>query len=284
MELLVEIVKFIVYSMVIVLVSKYALVKILRKMGEILNLKSKVIGNIAGITTSIPELLTVSFSAFTGLIETSTYNIISSNVINLIQYGAAVVLNKNQKVLANKAIRIDLFLVAITILIPIIMVIFHIESQLVIVPIFIALLILFYKITNNAHKLYMKKEKNDRKEEILTTKEVEQTGNIRKDMIMVVTQVILLIIVGIVLYVVGNLLSDVLNNLCVRFGIPEIIIGILLGFITSLPELITFFESQKHHTDDKEGVVEATSNLLTSNIMNLFVIQSIGILIYFIVK
>lgn len=284
MELLVEIVKFIVYSMVIVLVSKYALVKILRKMGEILNLKSKVIGNIAGITTSIPELLTVSFSAFTGLIETSTYNIISSNVINLIQYGAAVVLNKNQKVLANKAIRIDLFLVAITILIPIIMVIFHIESQLVIVPIFIASLILFYKITNNAHKLYMKKEKNDRKEEILTTKEVEQTCNIRKDMIMVVTQVILLIIVGIVLYVVGNLLSDVLNNLCVRFGIPEIIIGILLGFITSLPELITFFESQKHHTDDKEGVVEATSNLFTSNIMNLFVIQSIGILIYFIVK
>lgn len=284
MELLVEIVKFIVYSMVIVLVSKYALVKILRKIGEILNLKSKVIGNIAGITTSIPELLTVSFSAFIGLIETSTYNIISSNVINLIQYGAAVVLNKNQKVLANKAIRIDLFLVAITILIPIIMVIFHIESQLVIVPIFIALLILFYKITNNAHKLYMKKEKNDRKEEILTTKEVEQTGNIRKDMIMVVTQVILLITVGIVLYVVGNLLSDVLNNLCVRFGIPEIIIGILLGFITSLPELITFFESQKHHTDDKEGVVEATSNLLTSNIMNLFVIQSIGILIYFIVK
>ena len=284
MELLVEIVKFIVYSMVIVLVSKYALVKILRKMGGILNLKSKVIGNIAGIATSIPELLTVSFSALTGLIETSTYNIISSNVINLIQYGAAVVLNKNQKVLTNKAIRIDLFLVTITILIPIIMVIFHIESQLVIVPIFIALLLLFYKITNNAHKLYMKKEKNDKKEESLTTKEVEQTGNIRKDMIMVVTQVILLIIVGIVLYVVGNLLSDVLNNLCVRFAIPEIIIGILLGFITSLPELITFFESQKHHTDDKEGVVEATSNLLTSNIMNLFVIQSIGILIYFIVK
>ena len=59
------------------------------------------------------------------------------------------------------------------------------------------------------------------------------------------------------------------------------IIGILLGFITSLPELITFFESQRHHEEDKEGVTEATSNLLTSNIMNLFIIQSIGILIYY---
>ena len=59
---------------------------------------------------------------------------------------------------------------------------------------------------------------------------------------------------------------------------------VLLGFITSIPELITFFESQKHYKkkskDDILGVVEATNNLFTSNILNLFVIQSIGIVIY----
>ena len=59
-------------------------------------------------------------------------------------------------------------------------------------------------------------------------------------------------------------------------------IGILLGFITSIPELITFFEAQKHHKekgqDNMLGVVEATNNLLTSNVLNLFMIQSIGIL------
>ena len=38
-----------------------------------------------------------------------------------------------------------------------------------------------------------------------------------------------------------------LENLKVAFNIPEAIIGIALGFITSLPELITFFESQKHY-------------------------------------
>lgn len=283
MYLLIEIIKFLIYSIVIVVISKYALVRILRKLGKLLKLKSKVIGNIAGIATSIPELLTVSFSALTGLIETSVYNIISSNVINLIQYSAAVILNNNQKVLKNKAITIDLFLVGITIIIPIIMLVFNFESQFIIVPIFIVLLLIFYKITNNAHKLYMKKNNN---EEVVKSnvKENTEENNIRKDMLMVVIQIIFLITVGLILYVVGNLLSDVLNNLCVRFGIPEIIIGVLLGFITSLPELITFFEAQKHHTDDKEGVVEATSNLLTSNIMNLFVIQSIGIVIYLIVK
>ena len=92
-----------------------------------------------------------------------------------------------------------------------------------------------------------------------------------------------LIIIGIVLFIVGNLLSGTLEKLCVTFNIPEFIVGIALGFITSIPELITFFESQKHHKskqDDRLGVIEATNNLLTSNMLNLFIIQSIGIILY----
>lgn len=273
MELLTEIIKFLMYSSIIVLVSKYMLVKILRKLGELLELKSKVIGNIAGIATSIPELLTVSFSAFTGLIATSTYNIISSNIINLAQYSIAIVLNENQKVLRNKAIKIDLVLVVITILMPIGMMLFHLENNFICIPIFIILFLLFYRITNNAHKLYMTKEKNSDDEKML------EKGT-KRNIFLVIIQGILLIIVGIILYVIGNLLSEVLENLCIRFSIPESIIGILLGVITSIPELITFFESQRHHEEEKEGVVEATSNLLTSNMMNLFVIQSIGMMIY----
>lgn len=286
MNLFIEIVKFFIYSIIIVLISKYALVRILRKLGKLLSLKPKTIGNIAGIATSIPELLTVSFSAFAGLIATSTYNIISSNVINLVQYSVAVALNKNHKVLKNRAIRIELALVIATILIPIIMMIFNFENNVLLVPIFIVLFFLFYKITNNAHKLYMAKPDREDKENSLDKNEeaiknnITIKTNINKKLGAVAIQTILLVIVGIVLYLVGNLLSEVLNRLCRNFGIPEIIIGILLGLITSLPELITFFEAQKHHSSDKEGVIEATSNLLTSNIMNLFVIQSIGILIY----
>lgn len=281
MNLLVELIKFLVYSIFIVLIAKYVLVKILRKLGELLELKPKVIGNIAGIATSIPELLTVSFSAFTGLITTSMYNIISSNIINLLQYTISVVINKNQKVIKNQAIKIDLVLVAITIIIPIIMVIFRVEHNLILIPFFIICFFLCYKLSNNAHKLYMKKEieKSEKEEDI--HKNVE--NSMAKRYLYVFIYGILLILVGIALYIIGNLLSEVLENLCITFHVPEIIIGILLGFITSLPELITFFESQKHHEDEKEGIVEATSNLLTSNIMNLFIIQSVGILIYTIV-
>lgn len=278
MNLLVEVIKFFIYSILIVLISKYMLVRILRKLGELLELKSKVVGNIAGVATSIPELLTVSFSAFTGLITTSTYNILSSNIINLMQYSIAVILNKNQKMIRNQAIKIDIWLVMATILIPIIMIIFNIENNTILVPIFILLFFLFYKISNNAHKVYMKKVEVKEDDEKNTNSVVEKNRN--KRIISVIIQGILLILVGIALYLIGNLLSDVLENLCITFNVPEVIIGILLGVITSLPELITFFESQRHHSDEKEGVVEATSNLLISNIMNLFVIQSIGIIIY----
>ena len=72
-----ELIKFLMYSILIVIISKYILVRLLRSFALNLNLSSKAVGNIAGIATSIPELLTVSFSAFAGLISTSVFNIIS---------------------------------------------------------------------------------------------------------------------------------------------------------------------------------------------------------------
>lgn len=272
--------KFIFYSILIVLVSKYLLVRILRKIGELLKLKSKTVGFIAGIATSIPELLTVSFSAITGLLDTSVYNILSSNVINTIQYSGAIVLNKNQKVLRNKALRLDLLLVIITILIPIFMMLFRLESQLWLVPLFIILFFVFYRISGNAHKLYIYKKEN---KDIVNEKEISRISvekYTRKTIITVIIQILLLILVGALLYLIGEKLSYSLEQLSRSFNISEWFLGVLLGFITSLPELITFFEAQRHHSSEREGVVEATSNLLTSNIMNLFIIQSIGILIY----
>ena len=106
-----------------------------------------------------------------------------------------------------------------------------------------------------------------------------ERGNKRK----VAKNVCVLIATGTLLFVVGNLLGDTLETLCSRFNVPELIVGIVLGFVTSLPELITFFESQKHHKsaqNDMLGVIEATNNLLMSNVMNLFIIQSIGIVIF----
>lgn len=275
--MLIEIIKFIIYSIFIVIISKYVLVTTLRKLAESLKLKPKTVGNIAGYATSIPELLTITTSSIRGLSGASVYNIISSNVINLIQYIGAIALNKNFDKIKNKAIITDIILVIFTIIIPIILLKLKVELNLVIVPIFIILYILFRMINDKVHKMYLKQE--DEKIDYEIEKEEEEAS---KNRFQTIKYIIYLIITGVLLYFIGEKLGNTLENLCKLFNISEAIIGILLGFTTSIPELMTFFESQRHYKkqeDDMLGIVEATNNLLTSNILNLFAIQTIGILI-----
>ena len=273
-----EFIKFIIYVGVIVAISKYILVTVLRKLAENLNLKAKTIGNIAGVATSVPELLTVTISSIKGLIGASIYNILSSNIINLLQYLSSIIYNKNKKAFQNIAIKIDIIIVILTILIPIILLIANIEMNLYIIPIFILLYLLCNYINHNTHNLYLHREEENLSKKIEKEEKTER-GNTRKTIL----YISILIFVGVLLYVVGDLLGETLEILASHFGINQIIIGILLGFSTSIPELITFFESQKHYNKKSNeilGVVEATNNLLTSNLLNLFIIQTIGIILF----
>ena len=275
--MLLEFLKFIIYSGLIVLISKYILVKTLRKLAESMNLKPKIIGNIAGIATSIPEFLTVIISSLKGLFSVTIYNVLSSNIINFIQYIFSIILNKNTKAIKNKTIKIDILLVIITILLPLLIIILKIEIKIVLIPIFLALYLLFIIINNISHKKYLKIEEVELENILIKGK----SKNKKKIVIYITT----IIIIGILLYIIGELLGNVLKDLANKFNISEMIIGILLGFITSIPELITFFESQRHYRNNENntsGVIEATNNLLSSNILNLFIIQSVGFLIYII--
>ena len=286
MAIFTEIIKFLLYSFAIVIVAKYLLVPTLRKLSELFNLGPKAAGNIAGIATSVPELLTVSFAAYAGFIETGIYNVLSSNIINLAQYLGAIYINKNQKYIRNKAIRIDIIMVIITIIIPAFMVVAKIKVNMLTVIFFVILLCLFYYINLNVHKLYLRKqdEQIDKEENSKYTQEEELIKKGSKRGMQIIINIVYIIFIAIALYLIGNLLSDSLTNLSITFRLPDLVRGIALGFITSIPELITFTEAQRKPDKQAVGaelwVVEATNNLLTSNLLNLFAIQSIGIIIY----
>ena len=151
MNLFFEIVKLIVELLIIILVSKNLLVPIIRKLGEKLKLKPHTIGNIAGIATSIPEFLTVTFSAVNGMLDTGIFNILSSNISNTIQYTISILLNKNVNLLKNRVIKINMILVLLTIIIPIIVWKLQIMDNIIIVPIFIILFYIFNKINLISH-------------------------------------------------------------------------------------------------------------------------------------
>ena len=277
-EILLEFTKFIFLAFIIVIIAKYILVGLLRRLAETLGLKPRTVGNITGFATSVPEILTVSFSTGTGLIGAGIFNILSSNIINFLQYLLSIIINKNGKIIKNTAIKIDILLVIITIIIPILMIKFQMQTQSILIPVFILLTLLFFTINKNTHKKYLSKEEKELEEEI-QKEEKKIHGEKRKTLF----YIFCLILTSYLLFLIGDQLSNSLEILCYHLEIREEIIGILLGFVTSLPELITFFESQKHHTKEnnsRAGVVEATNNLLSSNIVTLFLVQSISIIIF----
>lgn len=280
--MLIEMIKFLIYSILIVMISKYILVKALRKLAENLKLKPRTIGNIAGMATSIPEFLTVTVSSFRGLMGTSVYNIISSNVINFIQYSVSLIINKNYKAIKNKGIIIQNIFVILTIIFPIILLKLEDTLNMIVVFILVAMYFIFYWMSKKIHERYLSYEDTKIEEREKEREEKEKYSN--KQSFIYVGYIL---IAGILLYFIGDALGSVLENLSESFGIAEWILGFLLGIITSIPELVTFFESQKHYKKEEDknllGVIEATNNLLTSNMLNLFIIQAIGIVIYIIV-
>ncbi len=278
--MIIEIGKFFIYAILIVLLSKFLLAKALRGMAENLKLKPRTTGSIAGIATSIPEFLTVTISSFKGLASTSLYNIFSSNIINFIQYIASILVNKNNREIKNKAILIQLGMAIFTIIIPIFLLRYEQHINIYFAISFMIIYFIFLWIIKKVHETYLKNYEKEI-EKMQTIEEVKETQN-KKTYAYILT----IIISGILLYIVGDALGDVLKKLSETFGIAESILGILLGVITSIPEFITFFESQKHYKQSKErnilGVIEATNNLMVSNMLNVFIIQSIGIMINYI--
>lgn len=275
--MLIELIKFIICSILIVIISKHILSRALRSLAIGIKLKPKTIGNLAGIATSIPELLSVMIAGANGLVETTTFNILTSNIINFVEYIVTVVINKNIKKLKHKAIKREILLVLITIGISVIIALYEGKIGILGIVIFIFLFLLFHYIDRQIHKKYLKKEDEIFKNEVLETEDGKQNKE------KIYKYVLIIICSGILLFLVGNILSNSLELLCNRFGISQIIIGILLGIITSAPEVVTFYEAQRYYNKKEHGkilgVIEATNNLVSSNIINLFIIQSIGMII-----
>ena len=276
--MIIEFIKLIFCSIAIVLTSKYLLANNLRKLSNNIKLTPKMIGNISGIATSIPEFLTSIVSGLNGLIQTSITNILSSNIINTILFSMSIFINKNQKYLKNKVIIIELILVFITILIPIIIIKLNISIYYVFI--FIVSYILFKVIDNFTHKVFRERRNDDKefKKDIVDKGEIQNKTYMKNNF----KYILFIILSGILLFFIGNIFSGALNNLARVFNVSERLIGEILGVITSMPEFITFFEAQKAYKNKEQGVIEASNNLLSSNMINLFIIQSIGIL--FLVK
>jgi Ca2+/Na+ antiporter len=103
-------------------------------------------------------------------------------------------------------------------------------------------------------------------------------GNLPLGAILVLTAVVLIVVAG---FFLGGATEQVVNQL----GIPPALAGWILGFVTSLPEMVTFYaiyslarrQGTSHLGEDTQ---EALDNLAASNMTNTGLVYPLGLSVF----
>lgn len=255
------------FGITTVLSVRYLLMKGIDNVCTIFKLSSKSKGQIIGYSTSIPEFTVVISSAFASVFDAGLWNIASSNIINWILFALAVLFYGQQRDMLDKKFVEEIIFASVAVIIPLTLSLFKVGLN---IPMAIALIFLFaiYKIIDQ-----MLNPKTEEPEAANQDK-----PNIFAGLALLVSGILLVVICGKYL----GFFSEKLIN---QIGIPAWAIGWILGLITSLPELTSFFEIFRIHK--KRGTLhlsndmqEALDALVASNCSNLGIILPIGLIIF----
>ena len=289
--MIINFILFIALVLGIVVVTRNMMISSIRKIAVYLRWDTKIVGKIFGYATSMPELLNAFVSASIGMISTSIYNVISSNIINVVFVLISTFICKRTKSIIHKKFIVDYIMTVISILIPITLMKFGIADKLTVIPLFIIFYLIFIYISSRTN--YFKEaeeELEDERKEIVREEKKEKLKTRRLNKVRkqrVIISFIILFSSFVLLYILGDRLSIVLETLGKEFKVPEIVLGIIIGIATSLPELLSFFSSYKRHSrctnpNKDKGAVEVINNLVASNVANLCIIQTLAIIVFII--
>ena len=232
-----------------------------------LHLSTKTKGQVIGYATSIPEFVVVISSAFAGVFDAGFWNIAASNIINCVLFVSAVAAYRQQLDLLNIAFADEIVFCVLSVLIPLAM--FKIQVELTISVAF-GLLICFavYKAADR-----WANPKPERHEEGGETPRSTAKGAAG-------------LLCGVALILVaGKFMGAKARVLIVSVGTPAWLIGWILGLITSLPELTSFFEiyrlsKKSGRLDLLQDTQEGLDALVASNMSNLGVILPVGMIVF----
>lgn len=233
-----------------------------------LKLNSKTKGQLLGYATSMPELVVVIASAWAGVFSAGFWNIASSNIINWILFLAALFFYRQYRDLKTKAFFDELLFGILSVAIPLALLKMRVPLNRT-SAVFLILLFVVYKLIDRwANPSKPAKE------------QAQQTPNSDR-----LSRGIILLTLGIVVIAVcGNLIGETAGQLIKDIGVPAWMVGWILGFVTSLPEMSSFFGIYALHkkrgalelTDDTQ---EALDTLVASNMSNLGIILPLGVLV-----
>lgn len=250
----------------IIAVARFGLYEPAQKLARAANLSRSATGQMLGYLTSTPELVATIFVAATGLFAVVSTNILGSNIINVMLAAMAALWFRQIGNLGGKGFRFEQAIVIGSIIVPIALLVTGQDTALWSGIALIAGYVAYLRVMRGRHEAPAPVEAGD----------AIRPWSDGKGKIAV--QVVILIAGLVALYLLGDVLGDSVYELGVAFAVPAVVLGALTAVATSLPELTTFFSSYAaHRKAGTDGNSEVMHNLMASNVVNLLVVQAVGV-------
>jgi Ca2+/Na+ antiporter len=264
----VSIVIMIACAAAIIVLVRYGLVAGLDQLAGALKWSPKARGQATGYATSSPEFVALVAAGLAGVWEAGLWNIAASNLINAVLMFAAVLRYGQFQELLNRRFLDELGFAAVGIAAPLLLMWGGLDENWIVVPVLLGVFVVYQVVDKkmNAHP------------EVTAEGAV---GSLPMGLIFMVTAVALIAVVGI-------FLGDATKGVVDQMGLHPALAGWILGVMTSLPEVVTFFavyatsqrEGKDHLLEDTQEVLD---NLAASNMANTGIVYPIGLAVYLVV-
>lgn len=253
----------------IIILARFALYEPAQRLARTAGLSRSATGQLLGYLTSAPELVATIFVATTGLFAVVSTNILGSNIINVLLASVAALWFRQMRQITGRRFRWEIVVVAASIVVPIALLATGQDSAWWAAIAFAAAYIAYLRFMRG------------RDEAGGPVAEADAAQPPRPAKTRTAFQIGTLILGLVGLYLLGDLLGDSVRELGTAFAVPAVVLGVLTAVATSLPELTTFFASfAAHRRAGTDGTSEVMHNLMASNVVNLLIVQTVGIAVF----
>ncbi len=266
----------VVSAVAIILLVKFGLLRGIEHIAGARHWTVKSRGQVTGYATSVPELVCLVAAGLAGVWEAGLWNIASSNIINFSLMMLAVGVFRQHRDLFNRRFIDELGFALAAVAVPLVLMGVGLDRQWYLVPVLAGFFVVYRVVDGVANRV----NKLDKMglEQILegpTDAKLGQRHSLAKGLGFTVASLIGVALMGSVL---GNATAAVIE----QFGIHPAVAGWILGTVTSLPEMVTFFavylNSRRQGTLDLlDDTQEVLDNLTGSNMANVGVVYPAGL-------
>jgi len=249
----------------IIALVRFGLISGLDHLAGALRWTAKLRGQATGYATSAPELVTLVAAGLAGVWEVGLWNIVASNLINIFLMASAVLFYGQLRDFATWRFLDEIGFAALAVAAPLLLMRFELDTSWVVVPVLFALFGVYRVVDRRVNPKAVERA-------------TETVGNLPLGVILVLTALLMIAMAG---FFLGRATEDVVNQL----GVHPAIAGWILGVVTSIPEMVSFFAiyaaaAREGRLQDLNDTQEVLDNLTGSNMANVGVVYPIGLLAF----